>query len=146
MNFLDAIEHPPVIGRRRSPINVSSQVMGWIVAILSVLFLLALAAVGIPSVRSTLGVGHPGTFAIAIVGLLLVGIAQVAILVGAIQMIRGRHSGRRIVIVSLLLSVIFSLIYNIGLANAGQFVVQFVVRLALYYFCVISRFPDESSA
>jgi hypothetical protein len=42
--------------------------------------------------------------------------------------------------------VIASLIYNIGLSNLGQFVIQVVIRAVLYFFVVISRFPDEATS
>jgi len=80
------------------------------------------------------------------VGFVLVAITQVMALVGAWQMTRGGHNGRRLLLQALILSVVGSLIYNIGLSNLGQFVVQVVIRTVLYFFVVISRFPDEAAA
>ena len=118
--------------------------MGWIALALSVVFLIALVLLGMGSVIQVRS--HPTHFAAALVGFVLVAITQVMALVGAWQMIRGEHNGRRLLLQALILSVVGSLIYNIGLSNSGQFVVQVVIRAVLYFFVVISRFPDEAAA
>ncbi|HVH65146.1 MAG TPA: hypothetical protein VM674_03855 [Candidatus Acidoferrum sp.] len=146
MSSLNSLVEPAFIDRRNPPVKVSAAAMGWIVAVLSVLLLVGLAATGISSVRSTQAPGHAGNFVLAGFGLVLVAIIQIVILGGAVGMIRGSQRGRRMVIASLLLSVVFSLVYNLGLANFGQFVLQFVIRAILYYFTVVSRFPDEAPA
>ena len=143
-SFLDFLVEPTFIDRRRPPIRVSAKVMGWIALALSALFLIALVLVGVGSVIQVRS--HPTHFAAAIVGFVLVAITQVMALVGAWQMTRGEHNGRRLLLQALILSVVGSLIYNIGLSNLGQFVVQVVIRVVLYFFVVISRFPDEAAA
>jgi len=144
LSFLDFLAEPTFIDRRRPPIRVSAKVMGWIAVVLSALFLLALLLVGLGSVIQIRS--HPTHFAAALVGFVLVVITQVMALVGAWQMTQGNHNGRRLVAQALILSVIASLIYNIGLSNLGQFVVQVVIRAVLYFFVVISRFPDEAAS
>lgn len=143
LSFLDFLAEPTFIDRSRAPIKVSAKVMGWIALGLSVLFLIALLLVGVGSTLLLRTSGHSGIFALALIGLVLLVIAQVGMVVGAWQMTQGNHSGRRLLIQALALSVVFSLIYNIGLANLAQFIVQLVIRAVLYYFVVISRFPDE---
>lgn len=144
LSFLDFLAEPTFIDRRRPPIRVSAKVMGWIALALSALLLLALLGVGIGSVIQTRS--HPTHFAAALVGFVLVAITQVMALLGAWQMTQGNHNGRRLVAQALILSVVASLIYNIGLSNLGQFVLQVVLRAVLYFFVVISRFPDEASS
>jgi len=136
---------PRLILRSRQPIKTRAAVLGWILAVVSVLLLAGLAVTGIPSVRATFIPGHPGNASLAVVGFVLVAATQVVILAGAIGMIRGSRLGREIVIVSLALSIVFSLIFNVGVANLAQFVLQLVIRGIAYYFAVISRFPEEST-
>lgn len=143
LSFLDFLAEPTFIDRRRPPIHVSAKVMGWISLVLSVVFLIALLLVGVGSTLLLRNPGHSGVFILALIGLVLLVIAQFGMVVGAWQMIQGNHSGRRLFIQAIVLSVVFSLIYNIGLANLAQFIVQLVIRAVLYYFVVISHFPDE---
>ena len=144
LSFLDFLVEPTFIDRRHPPIPVSAKVMGWIALALSAFFLIALLLVGVGSVIQIRS--HPTHFAAALVGLVLVAITQVMALVGAWQMTRGNHNGRRLLLQAVILSVIASLIYNIGLSNLGQFVIQVVIRAVLYFFVVISRFPDEATS
>lgn len=148
LSFLDFLAEPTFISRDRPPLGlkVSATLMGWISLALSVLFLIALLVVGTSSVLLTRNAGHSGIFALALLGLVLLVIAQAGMAFGAWQMTQGKHEGRRALLQWLILSVVFSLVYNIGLANLGQFVVQLVIRAALYFFVVISRFPDEDRA
>ena len=39
---------------------------------------------------------------------------------------------------------IFGLNDNIGLASIGQFVLHVIINAIIYYFVLISRFPDEA--
>jgi hypothetical protein len=142
LSFLDFLVEPTFIDRSHPPIKVSAKVIGWIAVVLSVVLLLALLLVGVGSVIQIRS--HTTHFAVALLGIVLVAITQLMALVGAWQMTRGNHSGRRLFIQAILLSVVASLIYNIGLSNAGQFISQVVIRALLYYFAVISRFPDEA--
>src|SRR4029077_9551671 len=135
---------PRFIIRSRQPIKTQAAVLGWIVAVVSVLLLAGLAVTGIPSVRATFVPGHPGNASLAVVGFVLVAAIQVVILAGAIGMIRGSRLGREIVVVSVALSIVFALIFNIGLANLAQFVLQLLIRAIGYYFAVISRFPEAT--
>jgi uncharacterized membrane protein len=144
LSFLDFLAEPKFIDRRHPPLSVSAKVMGWIALALSALLLLALLGVGIGSVIQIRS--HPTHFAAALVGFVLVAITQVLALAGSWQMTQGNHNGRRLVAQALILSVIASLIYNIGLSNLGQFVVQVVLRAVVYFFVVISRFPDEAAS
>src|SRR6267143_272472 len=144
LSFLDFLVEPTFIDRSHPPITVSAKVMGWIALALSAFFLIALLLVGVGSVIQIRS--HPTHFAAALVGLVLVAITQVMALVGAWQMTQGNHNGRRLLLQALVLSVVFSLIYNLGLSNLGQFVLQVVLRVVLYFFVVISRFPDEAAS
>jgi hypothetical protein len=87
---------------------------------------------------------HQGIVAVALIGVVLLVITQIMGLVGAWQMTRGNHNGRRLFIQAIVLILISSLIYNIGLANPGSFIAQVVLRGLLYFVVVISRFPDEA--
>jgi hypothetical protein len=151
LSFLDFLVEPTFIDRSNPPLKVSATVIGWIAVVLSALGLLGLLiaipvvfAVGtaMALVGGTTG-SHPGIFLLALLGLVLVAITTLMALVGGWQMTQGNHNGRRLLIQSLALNVIFSLIYNIGLANVGQFILHLVVNAIIYYFVVISRFPDE---
>lgn len=144
LSFLDVLAEPKFIDRRRPPIRVSAKLIGWVALALSALLLLALLLVGVGSVIQIRS--HPTHFAAALFGLVLVAITQVMALAGAWQMTQGNHNGRRLLAQALILSVIASLIYNIGLSNLGQFIVQVVLRAVLYFFVVISRFPDEAAS
>jgi hypothetical protein len=115
LSFLDFLAEPTFIDRRHPPLRVSAKVMGWIALALSALLLLALLGVGIGSVIQIRR--HPTHFAAALVGFVLVAVTQVMALVGAWQMTQGNHNGRRLVVQALILSVIASLIYTIGVSN-----------------------------
>jgi hypothetical protein len=151
LSFLDFLVEPTFIDRSNPPLKVSATVIGWIAVVLAALGLLGLLiaipvvfAVGtaVALVGGTTG-SHAGIFLLALLGLVLVAITTLMALVGGWQMTQGNHNGRRLLIQSLALNVIFSLIYNIGLANVGQFILHLVVNAIIYYFVVISRFPDE---
>jgi len=144
VTFLNAIADASFIDRRRSPLRISGSVIGWVVVVLSVFFLIALFATGLPSVLVAGSGGHRGNFAVAIAGWALLIVVQLGMLVGAWQMTRGSERGRRILLQALAVSVVFSLIYNLGLANLGQFVLQLVVRTILYYLVAVSRERSES--
>ncbi len=155
LSFLDPLVEPTFIDRNNPPlkIDVSAKVIGWIAVVLSAIALLALLLVGIAAVfvvGTTMVVGgvttghHPGIFIVAVIGLVLLIIAWLLALVGGWQMTQGNHDGRRLLIQALALSLIFSLIYNIGLSNISRFVFQLVVNAIVYYFVLISRFPDEA--
>lgn len=148
LSFLDFLVEPRFIDRRRPPLGVAAPatIYGWIVFAISLFFLIALFLVGVPSALLTLRHGHAGIFVLAAVGFVLLVIAQLMMLIGAWQMTRGARNGRRLLIQGLVLSVAFSLIYNIGLANIPQFILQLVIRAILYYFAVVSRFPDEAAS
>src|SRR4029077_20334162 len=144
LSFLDFLAEPTFIDRRRPPIRVPAKAIGWIALVISALLLVALLLVGIGAmiqIRS-----HPTHFAAALVGFVLIAITQVMALVGSWEMTQGNHSGRRLVAQALILSVVASLIYNIGLSNLGQFVVQVVLRVVLWFFVVTSTFPDEATS
>lgn len=147
LSFLDFLVEPGFIDRSAPPLGlrISAKVMGWIALVLTVVLLLALLGVGIGSMTQIGKPGHAGIFAVALIGFVLLAGSHVVMLVGAWQMIQGAHGGRRVLLQWLILSVVFSLIYNIGLANVAQFLVQLLVRAVLYFFVVISRFPDENS-
>ena len=108
------------------------------------LLTLALLLVGLENIFQIRS--HPTHFATALVGFVLILSTQVIALVGAWQMTQGNHNGRRLLLQTIILSAIGSLIYNIGLSNLGQFVIQIVIRAVLYFFVVISRFPDEAAS
>ena len=138
MTFLNAIADASFIDRRRPLVRISGRVIGWVVVVLSVLLLIALFAAGLPSVLVAGSGGHGGNFAVAIAGWALLIVAQLGMLVGAWQMTRGLERGRRT-----LLQALFSLIYNLGVANLGQFVLQLVVRTILYYLVAVSSERSE---
>ncbi len=147
LSFLDFLVEPTFIDRNRPPLNikVTAKFTGWVVAVLAVLLVFLLLS-GVPSMLRIGSPGYAGIFGVAIVGLALLVLAQLMALVGAWQMIRGTHSGRRLLIHAHVLIVVFSLVYNIGRASLGPFVLQLVLRVVLYYLTVISRFPDEAAA
>ena len=144
MAFLNAIADASFIDRRRSPVRLSGTVIGWVVVVLSVLFLIALFAAGLPSVLAAESRGHAGNFVVAIAGWAFLIVAQLGMLAGAWQMTRGLERGRRILLQALAISVVFSLIYNLGVANIGQFVLQLVVRTILYYLVAVSKEASEN--
>jgi hypothetical protein len=150
LSFLDFLVEPTFIDRSNPPLRVSATVIGWIAVVLSALGLLGLLltipvvfAVGTAVALAGGTTGHSGIFLLALLGLILVAITTLMALVGGWQMTQGNHNGRRLLIQSLALNTLFSLIYNIGLANVGQFILHLVVNAIIYYFVVISRFPDE---
>ncbi|HEY9287472.1 MAG TPA: hypothetical protein VIT43_05565 [Candidatus Dormibacteraeota bacterium] len=153
LSFLDFLVEPTFFDRNNPPlkVNVSAKVVGWIAVVLAAFALLGLL-IAVPAVLvvgSAVAVAgstgmHPGVFILAILGLILVAITTLMALVGGWQMTQGNHNGRRLLIQSLALNVIFSLIYNLGLANIGQFILHLVINAVIYYFVVISRFPDEA--
>jgi hypothetical protein len=143
VTFLNAIADASFIDRRRPLVRISGRVIGWVVVVLSVLLLIALFAAGLPSVLVAGSGGHGGNFAVAIAGWALLIVAQLGMLVGAWQMTRGLERGRRTLLQALAVSVVFSLIYNLGVANLGQFVLQLVVRTILYYLVAVSSKRSE---
>lgn len=145
LSFLDFLVEPTFINRRNAPRNlrISAKFMGWIVIVLFVLLLIALSA-DLPSLLRIGSTGHPGILVLALIGWVLLELAHLLGLFGAWQMTRDDHSGRRLVIQVLALRVVFSLMYNIGRVNLASFVIQVVATLVLYYFVLISRFPDEA--
>lgn len=151
LSFLDFLVEPTFIDRSNPPLRVSATTIGWIAVVLAALGLLGLL-IAIPVVFAvgtavalaggTTG-SHSGIFLLALLGLVLTAITTLIALVGGWQMTQGNHNGRRLLIQALALNLIFSLIYNIGVANVGNFIFQLIVDGIIYYFVVISRFPDE---
>ena len=154
LSFLDFLVEPTFIDRNNPPlkVNVSAKVIGWITVVLAAIGLLGLllafpVVLAIGSAVTVLGVTtgyHPGVFVLALIGIILVAIATLMALVGGWQMVQGNHNGRRLLIQALALNTAFSLVYNIGLASIGQFVLHVIINAIIYYFVLISRFPDEA--
>jgi len=145
LSFLDFLVEPTFIDRNNPPVKVSAKVIGWIAVVLSAFAVVLLLLVGIGAVF-VIGGGHPGIFIVALIGLVLVVISWLLALLGGWQMTRGDHKGRRLLIQALVLAVISSFIYNLGLSNLGRFVLQLIINGVFYYFVVISRFPDEAAS
>jgi MFS family permease len=151
LSFLDFLVEPTFIDRNNPPlkVNVSAKVIGIIAVVLSALGLL-FGLIAIPAVFligsaiTALGGYHQGILVIALIGLLLALIADVMSLVGGWQMYQGNHNGRRLLIHALALSVAFNLIYTIGTYNVGGFIFTLIINAIVYYFVLISRFPDEA--
>jgi hypothetical protein len=91
-----------------------------------------------PSVLTIGAPGNPGDLGVALIGLVPLIAANLMALAAARQMTRGRD-GYRLLIQSLALTVVFSLVFNIGRASPGGFLVQLALRLVLYYLALISR-------
>lgn len=154
---------PPFASDPPLKVNVPAKTYGLVLGILAVIgavfaLIVAIAAFTFTSIVNSnaicgsalyqgsaacQAVGHAS---IAGLGELIVLVAMILGAIGGFQMSQGKHQGRSLLAYSLLLALVGQLLYAI-LWGFGYYIPGFIISLiiyaVIYYFLVISRFPDE---
>jgi len=153
LSFLDPLVNPTFLDRNNPPlkVNVSAKTMGIIVLVLGILgivgyLILIPSVLAIGTITSALGVAvqTSGILFLALIGLVIGLVADLIGTVGGYQMYQGNHEGKRLVIYGLVIGTASNLLFNIGYASVGGWIVNLIITGIAYYFVVISRWPDEA--
>jgi hypothetical protein len=154
LSFLDPLVNPTFIDRENPPlkVNVSAKTIGIVAAVLGALailfYLVAIPTVlALGSTTTILGVvvqTHTGNLLVALIGLIVGLIGDLMGTVGGYQMYQGNREGKRLLIYGLVIGTASNLVYNIGLGVVFSWVFGLIVTAIIYYFIVISRWPDEA--
>lgn len=129
------------------PFNLDAKILGIVVAVLSALgvlgSLLALLAL-LAGSTALAAAGFVGITFIAIIGVLIGGVADLLSLAGGWQMYQGQAAGKRLVIYGLAIAFAGDVVTAFGYLRVGNVILPLLVTLVLYYLVVISRFKGEA--
>jgi len=148
----DFLIHPTFWDPNNPPmkVNVNAKTVGLVSAILGALFaLFALFAIlGLLALGGVAtAVGGTGVGGLVMVGVIFIILALITDLMwtyGGWQMYQEKPEGRSMVVVSLALSFIFSVVGDLFSTNIGGIIISLIINGAIYYFVMISRFPNEA--
>ncbi len=141
--------NPPFAQDPPVKLDINAKMLGIVIAILSALGILGaltalVALLGVGSILAAAGFG--GILALAYVGVLVGGAAEVMSLVGGWRMYQGNADGKRLVIYALALGFVAQIVTGLGYVSLGNIIVPILIILAVYYLVVISRFPGDAKA
>jgi len=141
---MNTLMNPPFA--QNPPFNLDAKVLGLVIAIIAaigVLFSL-LALLGLFAGSAILAAaGFGGILFIAIIGVLIGGLAEVLGALGGWQMYQGRAEGKRLVIYGLVIGAAGEIVTAVGYLRITNIIFPLIVIFAVYYLVVISRFPGE---
>jgi len=145
--IMGMLVHPSFENDPPLKINVPAKTLGLILAIVYLIFAL-FSLIGIPlallggALLAASGAGHI-TFLI-IVGAVIALIGNALVAYGGFKMFGLNPEGKTSVIYGLFLGVIASVVGAIGFESATGLIGPILVAAIVYYFVVISRFPNEA--
>jgi hypothetical protein len=155
-NLFDFLIHPTFWDPNNPPlkVNVNAKTIGLVAAILGAIGLLLYlflipATLAIGTAMTVLGTAipgtvHPGILIVALVGLVIALISEILWTWGGWKMYNEDAEGRKMVVASLGISIVGSIVYNIGSGSATGWLGSLIISAIIYYFVMIARFPNEA--